>query len=182
MLYLINIVIIIAATTQTSYEEVNKARALRPSQRSHLQQHKQQTQPSPPSQQQSAIFQQPPPPPPPPQQQVILSATPQYQAFNVVDAISPSQSPPSHPPPPPQLPNYSLSQGYKGPQQSFHRASPQQQASFPSFRLPASPQASPTEQRQSPTLKGLSNRSNSLPGPQDDTFVMPKVSNLLARC
>ena len=185
------VIINVVATTQTSYEEVSRVRTLisersaRSSQRSHLQQQKQQQQPSPPPtmpQQQSAIFQQPPPPPPPPQQQqVILSATPQYQAFSVVDTISPSQSPPSHPPAPPQLPNYSLPQGYKPPQQTYHRASPQQQASYQNFRLPASPQSSthsPTEQRQSPTLKAHSIRSNSLPGAQDDTFVIPKVSHL----
>ncbi|KAJ9596440.1 hypothetical protein L9F63_012524 [Diploptera punctata] len=168
--------------TQNSYEGNTKMRSLRSSQRSHLQQQKQQTQSSPPPQQQSAIFQQPPPPPPPPPQQqqqaILTAAAPQYQTF------SPSQSPPSHPPPPPQLPNYSLPQSYKPPQQSYHRASPQQQASFPNFRLPSSPQGStqsPTEQSQSPSLRSLSHRSNSLPGPQDEAFVMPKYNQLKQR-
>ncbi|PSN49477.1 hypothetical protein C0J52_12168 [Blattella germanica] len=165
------------AAAQPSYEEII---SLRSSQRSHLQQQKPSQQAVSPRipQQQSAIFQQPPPPPPPPQQsqQVILSAAPQCQPFNIVDTISPSHSPPSHPSPAPQLPSYSMSQSFKPPQQSYHRASPQQQQSYSNFHLPSPPQSSqsPTEHRQSPTLKGASNRSNSLPGPQDDTFIMPK--------
>ncbi|XP_069704539.1 carbohydrate-responsive element-binding protein isoform X2 [Periplaneta americana] len=160
-------------------------------------------------QQSSAIFQQPPPPPPPPQtqhsqqqQQVVLNPSAQYQVFSMNElgsaTSSPSHSPPSRPPPPPQPPGYPLSASYKQPssqQSSYQRTSSQQQVSFPNFRLPSPPLAasqSPTPSpdssslRQSlgtasPTLKSPSLRSNSLPGPQDDTFVMPKYNQLKQR-
>lgn len=143
-------------------------------------------------QQSNALFQQP---SPAPQQQVVLCSSPQYQAFSMSDlgsSSSPSHSPPSQPPPSPQLPTYALSpQGAQCYKQPYHRTSPQQQAGFPSFRLPSSPVAispsptpgsEPPSLRQpiaSPTVKSPSLRSNSLPRLQDDTFVMPKVSTVI---
>jgi hypothetical protein len=183
------------AAGPTTYEEVlprGKVRPLCSSQRSHHQQQKQQTQPTPPPmpQQSSSLFQHS-SSSPQQQQQLILCSSAQYQAFNMSDLgspSSPSHSPPSNPPPPPQLPSYTLSQSYKQP---YHRTNPQQQAGFPSFRLSSSPVAAshsptpasePPNLRQSvtsPTLKSPSFRSNSLPGLQDDTFVMPKVSTVI---
>ncbi|XP_021937164.1 MLX-interacting protein isoform X2 [Zootermopsis nevadensis] len=176
---------------QTTYEEVpavGKVRCLRSSQRTHQQQQKQQTQPTPPPmpQQSNTLFQQP-SGTPQQQQQVVLCSPAQYQAFNMGDQVSPSSpchSPPLNPPPTPQLTNYALSQSYKQP---YHQTNHQQQAGFPSFRLSSSPVAAshsptpgsePPNLRQSlasPTLKSPSFRSNSLPGLQDDAFVMPKV-------
>jgi hypothetical protein len=136
-------------------------------------------------QQSNALFQQPSPAPQQP---------PQYQAFSMSDlgsSSSPSHSPPSQPPPSPQLPSYALSpQGAQCYKQPYHRTSHQQQAGFPSFRLPSSPVAishsptpgsEPPNLRQSiasPTVRSPSLRSNSLPGLQDDTFLMPKVSTV----
>lgn len=141
-------------------------------------------------QQSSALFQQP--PAASQQQHVVLCSSAQYHAFSMSDKgspSSPSHSPPSNPPPPPQLPSYGLSQSYKQP---YHRTNPQQQAGFPSFRLPSSPVAAshsptpasePPNLRQSvasPTLNRPSLRSSSLPGLQDDTFAMPKVSTVIS--
>jgi hypothetical protein len=179
---------LVSAAGQTAYDDVSsvsKVRTLRSSQRSHPQhQPNQQTQPVPQQ------FQQP---PPAPQQQVVLCPSPQYQAFSMSDLGSSSS--PSHSPPSPQLPSYALSsQGAQCYKQPYQRTSPQQQASFPSFRLPSSPVAishsptpgsEPPSLRQaiaSPTVKSPSLRSNSLPGLQDDTFVMPKVSTVLHVC
>ncbi|XP_021937166.1 MLX-interacting protein isoform X4 [Zootermopsis nevadensis] len=182
---------------QTTYEEVpavGKVRCLRSSQRTHQQQQKQQTQPTPPPmpQQSNTLFQQP-SGTPQQQQQVVLCSPAQYQAFNMGDQVSPSSpchSPPLNPPPTPQLTNYALSQSYKQP---YHQTNHQQQAGFPSFRLSSSPVAAshsptpgsePPNLRQSlasPTLKSPSFRSNSLPGLQDDAFVMPKYNQLKQR-
>jgi hypothetical protein len=136
--------------------------------------------------------------PPMPQQQVVLCSSPQYQAFSISDlgsSTSPSHSPPQPPPPPPpppQLPSYSHSLGVQNYKQVYHRTSPQQQAGFQSFCLPTSsvtvshsptPGSEPPNLRQSvaaaPVLKTPSLRSNSLPGLQDDTFIMPKVSTMI---
>jgi hypothetical protein len=145
--------------------------------------------PLPMPQQSSVLFQQP--SSASQQQQVVLCSSPQYQTFNISDlgsSSSPSHSPPQ-PPPPPQLPSYSHSLGVQNYKQVYHRTSPQQQAGFPSFCLPTSqvtvshsptPGSEPPNLCQSvtaaPTLKSPSLRSNSLPGLQDDTFIMPKVS------
>jgi hypothetical protein len=192
-----SLVFLVSAAGQTAYEDVSsvsKVRTLRSSQRSHPQhQPNQQTQPV--SQQSNALFQQP---SASVQQQVVLCSSPQYQAFSMSDlgsSSSPSHSPPSQPPPSPQLPSYALSpqvaQCYKQP---YQRTSPQQQPSFPSFRLPSSPVSishsptpgsEPPSLRQaiaSPTVRSPSLRSNSLPGLQDDTFVMPKVSTATLHC
>jgi len=183
---------------------VAKARTLHSSRRSHPQLHppqqqKQQTQSMPPPipQQSSVLFQQPSPASQQQQQQqqhqqqVVLCATPQYQTFSISDlgsSTSPSHSPPQ-PPAQPQLPSYSHSLGVQNYKQVYHRTSPQQQAGFQSFCLPTSsvtvshsptPVSEPSNLRQSvaaaPILKTSSLRSNSLPGLEDDTFVMPKVS------
>lgn len=196
-LFLHSLVSLVSVAGQTAYDDVStvsKVRTLRSSQRSHPQhQSNQQAQPAelPLPQQSNPLFQQP---SPAAQQQVVLCSSPQYQAFSMSDlgsSSSPSHSPPSQPPPSPQLPSYALSpQGAQCYKQPYHRTSPQQQASFPSFRLPASPVAishsptpgsEPPSLRQSivsPTIKNPSLRSNSLPGLQDDTFVMPKVSTM----
>jgi len=189
------------AAGQTRYEDVSpvaKARTLRSSRRSHPQLHppqqqKQQTQSMPPamSQQPSVLFQQPSPASQQQhQQQVVLCASPQYQTLSISDlgsSTSPSHSPPQ-PSAQPQLPSYSHSLGVQNYKQVYHRTSPQQQPGFPSFCLPTSsvtvshsptPGSEPSNLRQSvaaaPNLKTSSLRSNSLPGLQDDTFVMPKV-------
>ena len=190
---------------QTRYEDVSpvaKPRTLRSSRRSHPQLHppqqqKQQTQSMPPpmSQQSSMLFQQPSPASQQQhQQQVVLCASPQCQTFSISDlgsSTSPSHSPPQ-PSTQPQLPSYSHSLGVQNYKQVYHRTSPQQQASFPGFCLPTSsvtvthsptPGSEPSNLRQpvaaAPTLKTPSLRSNSLPGLQDDTFVMPKVSTAI---
>lgn len=195
----------LTAAGQTRYEDVSpvaKARTLRSSRRSHPQLHppqqqKQQTQSMPPamSQQSSVLFQQPSPASQQQhQQQVVLCASPQYQTFSISDlgsSTSPSHSPPQ-PSAQPQLPSYSPSLGVQNYKQVYHRTSPQQQPGFPSFCLPTSsvtvshsptPGSEPSNLRQSvaaaPNLKTSSLRSNSLPGLQDDTFVMPKVSTLI---
>jgi len=194
----------LTAAGQTRYEDVSpvaKARTLRSSRRSHPQLHppqqqKQQTQSMPPamSQQPSVLFQQPSPASQQQhQQQVVLCATPQYQTLSISDlgsSTSPSHSPPQ-PSAQPQLLSYSHSLGVQNYKQVYHRTSPQQQPGFPSFCLPTSsvtvshsptPGSEPSNLRQSvaaaPNLKTSSLRSNSLPGLQDDTFVMPKVSTL----
>lgn len=180
------------AAGQTTYEDVvpvAKARALRLSRRSHPQHHPPQQQ----KQQTQAMS------PPMPQQQVVLCSSPQYQAFSISDlgsSTSPSHSPPQPPPPPPppQLPSYSHSLGVQNYKQVYHRTSPQQQAGFQSFCLPTSsvtvshsptPGSEPPNLRQSvaaaPVLKTPSLRSNSLPGLQDDTFIMPKYNQLKQR-
>jgi hypothetical protein len=196
-LFLHSVVFLVSAAGQTAYDDVSsvsKVRTLRSSQRSHPQ-HQQNQQghpaPLPITQQSNTLFQQQ---PPAPQQQVVLCSSPQYlhQAFSMSDlgsSSSPSHSPPSQPP---QLPSYALSsQGAQCYKQPYQRTSPQQQASFPSFRLASSPAAishsptpgsEPPSLRQSitsPTVKSPSLRSNSLPGLQDDTFVMPKVSTMI---
>jgi len=196
----------LTAAGQTRYEDVSpvaKARTLRSSRRSHPQLHppqqqKQQTQPMPPamSQQSGVLFQQPSPASQQQQhqQQVVLCASPQYQTLSISDlgsSTSPSHSPPQ-PSTQPQLPSYSHSLGLQNYKQVYHRTSPQQQPGFPSFCLPTSsvtvshsptPGSEPSNLRQSvaaaPTLKTSSLRSNSLPGLQDDTFVMPKVSTFI---
>jgi len=196
----------LTAAGQTRYEDVSavaKARTLRASRRSHPQLHppqqqKQQTQSMPPPmpQQSNVLFQQPSPASQQQQhqQQVVLCASPQYQTFSIGDlgsSTSPSHSPPQ-PPAQSQLPSYSHSLGVQNYKQVYQRTSPQQQASFSSFCLPTSsvtvshsptPGSEPSNLRQSvaaaPTLKTSSLRSNSLPGLQDDTFVMPKVSTLI---
>jgi hypothetical protein len=143
-------------------------------------------------QQSNALFQQP---SPAPQQQVVLCSSPQYQTFSMSDlgsSSSPSHSPPSQLRPSPQLPSYAMSpEGAQCYKQPYHRTSSQQQAGFPSFRLPSSPVtispsptpgSEPPSLRQSiasPTVKSPSLRSNSLPRLQDDTFVMPKVSTMI---
>lgn len=194
----------LTAAGQTRYEGVSpaKARTLRSTRRSHPQLHppqqqKQQTQSMPPlmPQQSSVLFQQPSPASQQQQQQhqqqVVICASPQYQTFSISDlgsSTSPSHSPPAQP----QLPSYSHSLGVQNYKQVYPRTSPQQQAGFPSFCLPTSsvtvsqsptPCSEPSNLRQSvaaaPTLKTSSLRSNSLPGLQDDTFVMPKVSTLI---
>lgn len=196
------------AAGQTRYEDVSpvaKARTLRTSRRSHPQLHppqqqKQQTQSMPPPmpQQSNVLFQQPSPASQQQQhqQQVVLCASPQYQTFSIGDlgsSTSPSHSPPQ-PPAQTQLPSYSHSLGVQNYKQVYHRTSPQQQAGFSSFCLPTSsgtvshsptPGSEPSTLRQSvaaaPTLKTSSLRSNSLPGLQDDTFVMPKYNQLKQR-
>jgi len=194
----------LTAAGQTRYEDISpvaKSRTLRSSRRSHPQLHppqqqKQQTQSMPPPmpQQSSVLFQQPSPASQQQQhqQQVVLCASPQYQTFSDLGlSTSPSHSPPQ-PPAQPQLPSYSHSLGVQNYKQVYHRTNSQQQAGFPSFCLPTSsvnvsssstPDSEPSNLRQSvavaPTLKTSSLRSNSLPGLQDDTFVMPKVSTLI---
>jgi hypothetical protein len=150
-------------------------------------------------QQSSVLFQQPSPASQQQQQQqVVLCSSPQYQAFNISDlgsSSSPSHSSPQPPPPPPQMPSYSHSLGVQNYKQVYHRTSPQQQAGFPSFCLPTSPVTvshSPTQGPEppnlrqcvaaAPTVKTPSLRSNSLPGLQDDTFVVPKVSTMMFEC
>ena len=151
--------------------------------------------PPPIPQQSNVLFQQPSPASQQHQQQVVLCASPHYQTFSIGDlgsSTSPSHSPPQ-PPAQPQLPSYSHSLGVQNYKQVYHRTSPQQQTGFSSFCLPTSsgtvshsptPGSEPPTLRQSvvaaaPTLNTSSLRSNSLPGLQDDTFVMPKVSTLI---